>query len=366
MNKASLTRMAVIEGNWLLYRLIEKSAIDNSVPTAYATKTQIKYNEAFMDSLSLSEQYFIMCHEARHILYRHCDVMLSDEKINRKIFNVAADVIINEMLKRRKLTVPSGSLLRNSEVFKEPIPENLETSMEVYEFLMKQKEDNPDNQDLQGNESFDLGDEDEESDQEIESMVEVALSCDPSKESIKAKEIAPKSNHEKPMDIWSKIKAETGRLTNSIMKRNFRREGRINIGCITPNYRGSNRVPKVKVFIDASGSMSYVIEGIIDSLNKVFVKGKMYHASYYCFDTRLAPLVDDSWKEHMGGTNIDLVADNLNNADLYVVITDCEGDMEKLNDSKQNLLVFTNNKHAVRNYSRIVEVDDEFNNILSN
>ncbi len=67
------------------------------------------FNPDFAGSLTVEEIAFIQAHETMHILLGHLD--LHKEFENPKAFNVAADIVINDLLVNEGLTPPAGACL---------------------------------------------------------------------------------------------------------------------------------------------------------------------------------------------------------------------------------------------------------------
>ena len=347
---------AAAEGNFLLCKLLRGVVFDDHLPAPAATDgSKILINEDLFNSYSDVEQYGILCHEARHVLYQHSRIAKAKD-LKMSIYNIATDIIINEEIIKAGRKLPSGHLTRQLPEI--TVPSHLKSSRAIYDWLMENC------QECEVSIS-DLMKEGDSVDGEVRQMSEIELERNYSIEALENKEIVCKLKDVKGLSIFDYVKYEVGRLTQPLWKRNFRREGRSVPGCVMPSYRAQTRVPKIKVFIDASGSMSDVIVNIISGLNKVFVKGKMFSARYFLFDTKIAEYKNENQiRNFLGGTRLDLVADSLTDADMYFVITDCEGDMSGLNNTDKNLIVFTNNKDEV--YGKAVEVDDDFLHTIQN
>lgn len=358
MNLNKFINAAAAEGNFLLCKLLREVVFRDDIPAPAATDgSKVFINEDLFSSYSDVEQYGILCHETRHILYQHAKIAKTKELIPT-LYNIATDIIINEEVIKAGRKLPAGHLTRELPDGMR-VPSYLNSSMRIYEWLL---ENLPEDTRLSAD---DLMEEPANVDGEIQQLAEIELERNYSQEARDSKEMIDKLKDVKGLSIFDYVKYEVGRLTQPLWKRNFRREGRSVQGCVMPSYRAQVRLPKVKVFIDASGSMREVIDNIISGLDKVFTKGKMFSAKYFLFDVKMEEYKDyDQIERFLGGTNLNLVADNLTDADMYFVITDCEGDMERLNNSNKNLVVFTNNEKEV--YGKAVEVDDEFLHTIQN
>ncbi len=131
--------------------------IDRSVPTAgagfYNNNYQLVVNPDFFNPLPLEQRMGILVHETLHIILKH--IFRKGER-DHKLFNVAADIALNQSIKREML--PETALYPES--FKMPsgkfYPEG-KTSEQYYELLKeekenqeKEKEEQEDGQDGQG------------------------------------------------------------------------------------------------------------------------------------------------------------------------------------------------------------------------
>lgn len=354
MNIGLLIRCAVLEGNFLVSELLSELRFRDDIEYAATNGNVVFVNKENISKLSVSDQYSILCHEARHILYKHNEIA-KKMNLDVSLYNIATDIIINEEIKAagRKMTL---GLTRQS--LNPPIPGNLKTSIDIYNWLVDNRE-NLDSNVIGA--SNDMIESEEEQSEGIRVAIEVELEKTYSLEAKSTKEIIVEETNSK-LSIWDYITKEAGRLTQPIWIRNFRRESRHVDGCVMPNYRGYQRVPKVKVFIDASGSMGEAVVNILSSLKNIFKEGKMFKARYFLFDTKIKEYEEGIEDRFYGGTDLNLVANSLDDADLYVVITDCEGDMCGLNESKKNIIVFTNNMSAVK--GKAIGVDNDFCNII--
>ncbi|MBR3439117.1 MAG: hypothetical protein IKH13_06420, partial [Clostridia bacterium] len=72
---------------------------NSSIPTAQTNGKSIEYNPSFLMSKSEANRNYIIMHEIFHILLRHC---WRGNKNNPRIWNTAADMIVNDMLDKLK------------------------------------------------------------------------------------------------------------------------------------------------------------------------------------------------------------------------------------------------------------------------
>lgn len=81
---------------------------DSSIPTAQTNGKQITYNPDFVLSLTEAERVFLLMHETMHVALQH---VLRLKKRDAKLWNVAADYVINIQLVDQGFALPSGGLL---------------------------------------------------------------------------------------------------------------------------------------------------------------------------------------------------------------------------------------------------------------
>lgn len=78
---------------------------EKPVSTLCTDGQNIYYNKDYLNKLSFNEQLFIFAHEICHIRSNH--IMRSKDK-NQKLWNIATDAVINQLLKEDGLTMPAG------------------------------------------------------------------------------------------------------------------------------------------------------------------------------------------------------------------------------------------------------------------
>ena len=92
----------------VLIRLNLIPVVDFRCPTASTDGQNIFVNPDFYLKMPPGERRFLLAHEVWHIVYLH---FLRGKGRERDIFNMAADMEINFMLKQEKFNVPSSALL---------------------------------------------------------------------------------------------------------------------------------------------------------------------------------------------------------------------------------------------------------------
>lgn len=83
-----------------------KFVADPTIPTACTNGTHLKYNPAFVDSLSGPQNTFLICHEVLHCALGH--VTRRGGRDPEK-WNVAVDFVVNLILLKSQFTFPPGS-----------------------------------------------------------------------------------------------------------------------------------------------------------------------------------------------------------------------------------------------------------------
>jgi predicted metal-dependent peptidase len=74
---------------------------DNTIPTAGVdARGQIYYNAKFIESLSVPQCVFLLCHEVMHMVYQHPARVGHRQK---KRWNIAGDAVINDILIQSKI-----------------------------------------------------------------------------------------------------------------------------------------------------------------------------------------------------------------------------------------------------------------------
>lgn len=78
---------------------------DNDEPTASTDGETIYYNPQYLEGLSIEQQTFTFAHEVCHIAFNH---ILRSEGKDFNLWNIAADGVTNQFLKRDGLKMPPG------------------------------------------------------------------------------------------------------------------------------------------------------------------------------------------------------------------------------------------------------------------
>lgn len=116
-----------------------KISEDNKIETICVNqKGEIKYNNSFIESLSDEEIKGVVCHECLHIVFEH---LTRQTNRNPLLFNVASDIVVNNILVNDGLQLPKNGLIpinNQIEVFEQKINEiDKKSAEQIYELLLK-------------------------------------------------------------------------------------------------------------------------------------------------------------------------------------------------------------------------------------
>jgi len=108
-----------------------KYIVDNQAKTAHTNGKDVYFNESFISTLNYEQRVFVFAHEIMHIAFDH--VRRTKGKDDHKLWNIATDAVINQMLQGEGLPIMDG--LVNIE---EAIGKSAEY---MYNQLLKMKEE---------------------------------------------------------------------------------------------------------------------------------------------------------------------------------------------------------------------------------
>lgn len=112
----------------------------DDIPTACTDGSTVYYSPKFFERLTYDEQIFVMSHEILHVAFDH--VWRSKDR-EPKLWNIATDAVINQILQDANLPMIKGGV---------DIPEAKgKSAEEVYDELLKKKESNQQNSQQQQN-----------------------------------------------------------------------------------------------------------------------------------------------------------------------------------------------------------------------
>jgi predicted metal-dependent peptidase len=129
---ASLLRMCERSAFFAALALFARFQASQQVPTAATDGRDIFVNPAFFGGLSPADQDFVLLHEVLHAALLHVPRRGGRDP---RIWNVAADIVVNGMLVHEGYRLPSGGL-------RDPGREHLSVE-EVYELLLTQQQTSP-------------------------------------------------------------------------------------------------------------------------------------------------------------------------------------------------------------------------------
>lgn len=99
VTKLDRAKVAIVTQHPFFASILMKRKLirDDTIPTAAVDQRgQIYYNDAFVESLSVDQLVFLLCHEVGHVIGQHSSRVGAR---NRKKWNIAGDAWINDMLK---------------------------------------------------------------------------------------------------------------------------------------------------------------------------------------------------------------------------------------------------------------------------
>jgi len=126
---ASLVRISTRSSFFATLALFARFQVSDKVPTAATDGRHIYVNPQFLGSLTVGQQDGLILHEVLHDALLHVTRRGSRDP---KLWNVAADIVINGIILRDGWVLPEGGLRDSSK-------EHLATE-EVYDLLMRQAE----------------------------------------------------------------------------------------------------------------------------------------------------------------------------------------------------------------------------------
>lgn len=353
-----LVRVAVIEGNLVaarLIRLLQPCKPPNSNAVAYTDGKAIYVGDLFWKR-PLNEQYFIINHEFLHIILKHVE---RAKMKNMRIYNIAADVIINDMLHKRGRRVPKDAVTYDTF----SVPLELDTTEKVYDFLLENisNDEMPDMEDL-------LLEPDESLPgqllQEIKDLAEKETSNNYSAQAVKEEIKAVPQDFFERVSWFDDLEAEIGRLAVRTNIKTYNRPPRLKVeGCLMRGEYIEQSVPKINVIIDVSCSMGDEPLKIAGKIHQMQNYLKIFKPDYYWLNHEWG-IIDDLTNIPLGGGTDLAKVEEIKSADMNVLITDCKDNngVNVINNSTNRFYIVTNNKcHAFReSHNNRVFLTDNF------
>jgi predicted metal-dependent peptidase len=126
--------------NWHEEESIDTAGVD--------PRGNMYYNASFIDKLNIDQVKGLLVHEIMHVALGH---LLRKDERDAMLFNISADIIINEMLVSEDFVLPDGLLLVSSlpNKISKKIDLNTETSESLYDKLLQYSDE------LQSKKNFD-------------------------------------------------------------------------------------------------------------------------------------------------------------------------------------------------------------------
>lgn len=343
---------------------------DSSIPTISTNGVRIYYNPDFFDKLSDIELKAVWIHECLHMVYSHCDKKRYITR-NRKKWNIATDYVINleiSELDPRKIKLPSKILINEKE-FKPFLDQKYKNmyAEQVYDLL-------PDN--ILDEKYFDIHLDMPEDEDIVQTITDRIIS---------SYEISKHEIGKLPLGIlrvvkdmrssnipWTRIfqRYIGSALTRDDYSYSYPNRRFIGQDLYMPNIT-SNRVGKIGVFPDTSGSMNEKeISAFATELRKL--SGLVSEIIVGCWDTKVhtwETIKDMSNIENAlkfkggGGTNNNTVWEEIKKRhetfDAIILFTDgMFGKLPKMNPLGNIPIIFvlTSDIHIDNNFGLIVRM----------
>lgn len=386
-----------------VYDLLEDIKETHITDIACTDGKTIYVNPEGFELLGVEDQFFIICHELMHIIYKHHEMIKNDYYKNKKLLNICQDVVINEQLhKRLRFRPDSGVFLEDYNKYIQQYgwwsnrydKSRGLTTKKLYDYanqilgqtsieimadalcdensIVEEQEDENDNlptpildEDttrkvreelrisnkimIEENEDIDFDDIEqtayEHPDGETISGTLTIMDGDVPKSVIRKRDI-----------IAYLSKFLNGNLEIKGRSRTYSRPSRRyeHPELVMKGYKHTKSVEQVSIYLDTSGSMSSVfVNDIYQTLKELHLRTKF---RMFTFDTSVTEVdLDNSNKIYTGGgTYINRVLKHIkdNNYDHAIMITDCE-DNFNIDDVEFDLQIFTDNKKFTSNNNHV-------------
>lgn len=382
-----------------VYDLLEDIKETHITEIACTDGKTIYVNPEGFEPMKVEDQFFIICHELMHIIYKHHDMLKNDYYKNKKLLNICQDVVINEQLyKRLRFRPDSGVFLEDYNRYIQQgswysngydKSQGL-TTKKLYDFAIhmlgqtslerltdalcdensiveeqEDENDNPPTPILDEDATREVREElrisnkimmEENEDMEFDEIEQTSYEH-PDEETISGTITImdgdrPKSFIRKRDIINYLSKFLNGNIEVKGRSRTYSRPSRRyeHPELVMKGYKHTKSVEQVSIYLDTSGSMSSVfVNDIYETLKELHMKTKF---RMFTFDTTVTEVdLDNSNNIYTGGgTYIDRVLKHIkdNNYDHAIMITDCE-DNFSLDDVEFDLQIFTDNKNFTSN-----------------
>lgn len=332
-----LTRVAIIEGNLIIAKLIpliQKCLKSHGNAIACTDGKIIYVGDAFWQ-LPLNEQYFIINHEFLHIILKHAERVKNK---NLRIYNFAADIIINKLLSERGRTMPNNCVTYDT--FN--VPQELDTTDKIYDFLLEKIDENEQSHNdlVEENETIP-----EEILKEMEALAKDETTSNYSKQALKEQITSVPQDFREKTNWFNDLMVEIGRLAIRINIKTYNRPSRIKIsGFLLKGGLIEQNIPKINIIIDVSGSMGDEPLKIAAKIHAMQNYLKVFKPSYFWLNHSWGKIDNITNIPLGGGTDLSNI-EHIQGGDINVLITDCEDEngVNVINNSINRFYIVTNN-----------------------
>lgn len=136
IEKIELARLKIFTKDMFLGYVLQHINIylDEEISTAATNGKTIMFGKKFLKKLSLKETIFVLLHELMHILLEHPS--RGKKYKNQKKYNVAADIVVNDILVHYGYSYESLRLIRGEQFY---INGTALTAEDIYENWLEEK-----------------------------------------------------------------------------------------------------------------------------------------------------------------------------------------------------------------------------------
>lgn len=365
-------------------------------------------NKRFLNKNTTEANFNVLCHEYMHNVYNHFERAIIYKHDNFKISNIAADIVVNEFLKKSfGIIIPDACYKENIEnsfdvKFKkmdfnsiyQTLNNKVKRNTKIFASTVKKFVDDMKNNNmgrmltreeiteirkkLKNVSQSDLKKALDELEKLESEMAQGNNNTNKDEKEADNNDIGSKASEtgfsSKLATLFKDFKADylvvflnkqLGKLLTNSFHRSWSRPNRYNIKEM-PAYRSEKPTPKIGIYIDISGSMGSLPNNILSMLKNLESKLFSYRPDFYVFNEELRKLksIDEEIKIG-GGTDINLVLDNINKQDDYsIIFSDMESSIR--NFEKEKVLFFTNQLAAKQKYkNKVILTNEDFSKIIS-
>ena len=331
---------------------------DSEIAVAGTDGTTLYYNDDGLGDYILEEQIGIIAHECLHVALQHSSRAANIEVKNQKLYNLAADIVVNNELLANKFTLPEDavvySFFRNY------------TTEQVYYYLYTENPSNdnslPDKyKDIQPN---------SQNKKELKNILINANNCKGCSKICSEEFSREFNNLINPKLPWTNILRN---YVNDLIKDNYswKRPNRRYEEEILPSIATEDALTHLFVYVDVSGSIEdEVLNDFISEIKKLHNDLPIEHIRLQFFSTGLFSTTDiyNEWVNPKiatsgGGTDIWVVIKDIlkNRPTVSVIFTDgCFGvDYLKLPNITPIVWLIRDNQDFKTNKGKIIEISEK-------